>query len=334
MLNNIFLFTGGEKYLLDQELSRWEKSFAEKFWKDAIFSFNSENFDIGDIKQSIFAWGLFIAKKLIIIHGLPTDTDASNKISVEIAESLTNEIIAKEGIIPGDTILAFVSYKPDKRGKLYKFLGKNATIKEFKKLSPIGLKNFAKKELEWVDIDINTIEYFLIKVGDNLYRIINEWNKLKTRYTTNNKRITNEIVDLLVFGQTETNWFIFFDNFFDDRKQNLNTLRKFEEEWTNRNQFMWTLCRWLKLYLYMLDMNKQWITDSKTIASIIKIHPFAINKNLKNIQKIKENEEQIRKFYQQLIVLDNDIKTGKVPDTYFRLWVKKMMINTRQTKFI
>jgi len=57
----------------------------------------------------------------------------------------------------------------------------------------------------------------------------------------------------------------------------------------------------------------------KTIASMTKQHPFAISKNLKNIQKIKDKEPQIKKFYQELIVLDNSIKTGKVPDSYFRL---------------
>jgi len=42
----------------------------------------------------------------------------------------------------------FVSYKPDKRGRLYKFLEKNATIKMFEKLSGIELRNFVKNELK------------------------------------------------------------------------------------------------------------------------------------------------------------------------------------------
>ncbi|NCO98036.1 hypothetical protein GW864_02565 [bacterium] len=84
----------------------------------------------------------------MIIKGIPTDSDASNKISAEASESLTNEIIDKKGEIPADSILMFVSYKPDKRGRLYKFLEKNATIKMFEKLSGIELRNFVKNELK------------------------------------------------------------------------------------------------------------------------------------------------------------------------------------------
>jgi DNA polymerase III delta subunit len=74
----------------------------------------------------------------------------------------------------------FVSYKPDKRGRLYKFLEKNATIKTFDKLSGIELKNFVKNELKELTIDHDTIDFFLEKVGNDLYNIINECDKLKT----------------------------------------------------------------------------------------------------------------------------------------------------------
>lgn len=329
MLSNVFLFTWEEKYLLDKEILRRKQNFAEKFWKDSIFAFTNENFDLGQVKQSIFAGWLFVSKKLVIINGLPTDTDTSNKIWAEASESLTNEIIEREGKIPDDTILMFVSYKPDKRGKLYKFLEKNATIKEFKKLSNIELKNFVKNELSWLTIDYDTIEYFLVKVGDDLYRITNECNKLKIwmKWKPDLSAITIKTIDLIVFGQTETNSFAFFDNFFDRQKNNLDIIDKIEEEGTNRNQFMGTLYRWLKLYIYIIDLYEQGITDSKIIASMTKQHPFAISKNIKNIKQIQENKNYIKKFYKKIITLDNDIKSWKIPDSYFRLWIKKLIIN-------
>ena len=331
MLSNVFLFTWEEKYLLDKEISRRKQNFAEKFGKEAIFAFNNENFDLGHVKQAIFAGWLFVNKKLIIIKGIPTDSDASNKISAEASESLTNEIIDKKGEIPADSILMFVSYKPDKRGRLYKFLEKNATIKMFEKLSGIELRNFVKNELKWLTIDYDTIDYFLAKVGDNLYNIINECDKLKTRFnwlvTRNASLVTDEIVDLVVFGQTIANNFAFFDNFFDHQHKNLKIIDKIQEEGTNRNQFMGSLYRWLKMYIYILDLYDQGITDSKTIASMTKLNPYSITKNLKNIKKMQDRKDYIKKFYDNLIVLDNKIKSGKIPDSYFRLWVKKIIMN-------
>jgi len=330
MLSNVFLFTWEEKYLLDKEISRRKQNFAEKFGKEAIFAFNNENFDLGHVKQAIFAGGLFVSKKLIIIQWIPTDGDISNKIWAEVSESLTNEIIEKEGQIPADTILMFVSYKPDKRGRLYKFLEKNATVKMFEKLSGIELKNFVKNELKWLGIDYDTIDYFLLKVGNNLYNIINECEKIRIWNSLGNRaweKITTEVIDLVVCGQTTINNFAFFDNFFDRQHENLKIIDKIQEEWTNRNLFMGSLYRWLRMYIHMIDLYDQGITDSKTIASMLKQNPYAIAKNLKNIKKMQEKKTYIKKFFSSLIVLDNKIKSGKIPDSYFRLWVKKMIMD-------
>lgn len=198
----------------------------------------------------------------------------------------------------------------------------------FEQLSHIELKNFVKNELKWLNIDYDTIEYFLVKVGENLYNIISECEKLKTRCTIRGTdNINTETIDLVVFGMTETNSFAFFDSFFDHQDKNLKIINKIEEEGTNRNMFMGTLCRGLRLYLYILDLYDQGITDNKTIASMAKQNPYAINKHLKHIKKMQDKKWYITKFYSSLIVLDNDIKSGKLPDSYFRLWIKKMIMN-------
>lgn len=330
MLSNVFLFTWEERHLLDKEISRRKQNFVEKFGKDAIFTFNNENFDVGQIKQAIFAGWLFVSKKLVIIQGLPTDGETANKIWAEVSESLTNEIIEKEWQVPADTILIFMSYKPDKRGKLYKFLDKNATVKLFEKLSGNELKDFVRNEMKWLPADQNVIEYFIAKVGDNLYNIINECEKLRIRYSLNKDnvpRLTDSIIDLVNFWKTDSNAFVFFDNFFDHQEKNLKIIDKIQEEGVNRNQFIGALYRWLKAYIYILDLHAQGITESKAIASMAKMNPYVVSKNLKNIKKMQEKKSYIKKFYGDLIVLDNKIKTGKVPDSYFRLWIKKMIMD-------
>jgi len=82
---------------------------------------------------------------------------------------------------------------------------------------------------------------------------------------------------------------------------------------------MGSLYRGLRVYIYILDLNEQGITDSKTIASMTKQSPYSITKQLKNIKKMQDKKDYIKKFFKNLIVLDNKIKSGKVPDSYFRL---------------
>jgi DNA polymerase III delta subunit len=66
---------------------------------------------------------------LVILFGLPLDTEPTNKLKVDQFEKLSEDIIATP--IADDTILICVSYKPDKRGRFYKWISKEGQIKEF-----------------------------------------------------------------------------------------------------------------------------------------------------------------------------------------------------------
>ena len=71
-----------------------------------------------------------MSKKLIILEGVPLDSEQTNKLKADQYEKLTEEIMARNEI-PDDTILICVSYKPDKRGRFYKYITKEGNVKEF-----------------------------------------------------------------------------------------------------------------------------------------------------------------------------------------------------------
>ena len=136
-----------------------------KFGSDSIFHFSLDNLDIGLIKQAIYSSGLFTTKKLIIVNGIPLD--ATTKLGEEKNGQLTTFIeafIKAEGKIPDDSLLVFISSTPDKRLRLYKFLEKNASVKEFTQLKNNDLEEFVKKELSDCIIDHATIQYLITKV--------------------------------------------------------------------------------------------------------------------------------------------------------------------------
>ena len=66
--------------------------------------------------------------------------------------------------IPTDTILICVSYKPDKRGRFYKYILKEGTTKVFSPLDSSGLKSFVKQQMEGMDIHSETISAIITKV--------------------------------------------------------------------------------------------------------------------------------------------------------------------------
>lgn len=328
---NIFLFTWEEKYLLDQELNRWKDSFISKFWENSFFSFNNQTFSSDELSQTIYSGWLFSSKKMIIVKWLPLDTHEWNKITAEESQSFIDYFKKHWWKIPDDTILIFVSYKPDGRSAFLKLLNEiipPTNIKTFDKLKWVALKWFIRQQLWKIQIHELDIEYLLIKIWDDLYRIIYECEKLIIRCQIKNlPTIDHEIIDHVCFGMVESNTFAFFDNLFTDKSQTLLLLDKIRDDGINRNQFAGTLYRGLKVFLFLLDLNEQWISDAKQIVSMTKLHPFVVSKNLKNIHQLQKNQLQIKKFYTKLIELDADIKSWKFPDTYFRLWIKKIILN-------
>lgn len=166
-----------------------------------------------------------------MINGIPLD--AVTKLGIEKSEQLAvfiESFIKAEGKIPEDSLLVFVSSTPDKRLRLYKFLEKNASVKEFNQLKNNDLELFVKNELNECVISHATIQYFLTKVGSDLYRLWFECDKLRTRVQVQKQTTIDEaMIDLIVFGQVETDSFALLKMLFIDKKKAIQILEKIQD---------------------------------------------------------------------------------------------------------
>lgn len=328
MASNIFLFTWVEnKYLLDKELKRRKDSFVEKYWSDSVFIFNSENWDNWNIIQNIF-WGwLFSTKKLIILRWVPLPTERQTWFDSDVLNDFIDKFIKSVDLIPMDNLIVFLSYNPDKRWRLYKFLEKNAQIKEFKKLSWIELKNLIRNELWDIKITENMMTYLIEKVWEDPYRITSEVDKLQVYCNIHNlSEINEKIIDEIVFGQTETVAFWFMELLFKDVNKAIEYLDKIKEDGTNRNEFAWALYYQLKMNIILDDYYKRWIKDSKQIAAECKLNPWVVSTNMKNISQILKNWNELKNMYNWLVQIDSGIKMWKIKDDEFRLNIKKLWL--------
>ncbi len=328
MISNIYLFTWQEKYLLDKELLRWKENFFQKFWPDSVFSFTLDNLQISTFKQAIYSSWLFTTKKLILVHWLPLD--ALTKLDETNAEQLqifVDALIKAEGKIPDDSLLVFISPFPDKRLRLFKFLEKYATVKEFiKPKNNDFLEEFVRQQLSDCIIDRPTVHYLLMKVWTDLYRLRFECDKLKTRCEIKHQKTIDEhMIDHVVFGQVETDSFSLLNTMFSDKHKAISILETIHGGWSDQNQFAGMLYRAMKLYLFMLDLESIGIKDSKDIATILKMNPRQIKKEYSKIWILKANKKNIEMFYSWLIELDAGIKSWRYPDTYFWLGIKRLI---------
>ncbi len=329
MLSNVYLFTGQETYLLDKELQRWKEWFISKFWSDSVFLFGLDNLDINLLKQAIYNSGLFTTKKLILIHGIPLDWSTKlDEDNAKAFDEFLDKFIKAEGRIPDDSLLVFISAIPDKRLRLYKFLDKHATVKEFNQLKGGSLDDFVKQELHEFHIDKAVIHYFLTKVWSDLYRIRFECDKLKTRAKVKQQHTIDELmIDTVVYWQVETDSFSLLNALFTDKRNAIRILEKIQKDWSDRNQFSGMLYRAMKFYLFMIDLDESGIKNPKDIAASLKMNPRQVKNEYEKISILKANKKNIEMFYAWLISLDAGIKSWKFPDTYFWLGIKQLINN-------
>lgn len=305
--------------------------FAEKNWVDSIFLFNRENWDYGQIKQTIFGWWFFVTNKLVILYGIPLDTEKSNAIKAEEIEKLAEDIMNCP--LPSEVVLICVSYKPDKRGRLYKWFDSldkenqsQKIIKSFVPLKDYELSNFVVQESKDLDLDSKVIETLIHKVWNDQFRLESEIDKLRYWKKYYWEKITSKVVERVCFGMIEEDIFHLLDLALTDTQSAVKFIQWLQDDWLDWNAVNWSFARWLRNYLFVLDYVDRWIMDSKQIASELKQNPWAIMNITKKIPLLKEKREIINLLFKGIVDIDYDIKSGNAqPESYF-FTVKKILL--------
>ncbi|HMT27415.1 MAG TPA: hypothetical protein PKD96_03855 [Candidatus Absconditabacterales bacterium] len=329
MKENIQLFTGEVDYLLLEELKRYKVGFTKKFGKENIFEFFPDQFNPGQVINAIFGGGLFVTKKLVIIHGFPAETDKTKKIGADASEKFEQDFFKYFDHVSPDTVVIFVAASADKRTKSYKeLISKGATIKLFEK--PKGdraktLSQYVKNRLGDLT-DEKTAQQLVQQVGDNLYHLKNESEKIRA-YCSYHKitKVDEILVDKIVFKNQEVNNFELFKRLFSDKRKVLSLIDEAKAEGTNWNLYLGLLLRGIKNILLTIDQYSLGQTSSFHIAGKIGGHPATIASMLKIIDTLLEKENSLKTVYKSLTALDLNIKNGKYPDSIFWPEVKKIL---------
>lgn len=209
--------------------------------------------------------------------------------------------------------------------KLYKSLSETAQVKEFKTPNAPGLKKFLAQLLGDLVSDTE-VEYLLEQIGTDMFRLAQEADKLITYARFHGlTKLNKKTIDTVIYTETDANNFAVLDTLLTDKEQTLAQIDLVSANMTDRNEFLGMLYRGLKHMLQTLDLYEQGEKDSKQIASKIGIHPFAIMKNMKHIDRIVAHKEGLIRMYDELMQLDMSIKSGQFPPEGFYTQVKKLV---------
>ena len=265
---------------------------------------------IQDIETPAFGY----EKKLIIAKNtglLRKDGRKKNVDLQKIRDSLCLYIEKNRKIMKDTVVLVFIDEEADTKLDLYKTIDKIGAVCNFEYQKPVQIQKRLKAICKGynVQIDDNTLKYFIECCGTNMQELINEIRKL-IEYAGQGGIIKKEDIDKLSIKKLESVIFELTDNL--GKKQVDKALEVLKNLINDKEPLQRILIylygQFKKLYLTKIALKYQ-----KDIIQSIKLKPnqtFLVNKY--KMQAGYFNEEELRNIIKALIDLDYNYKNGLI----------------------
>lgn len=292
----IFLY-GQDSYRSREEVRKIIEDYkkANLDWFDfvRIDTSDKETKVFEQIRQTTNTVSMFGSRKLIIIENIFL-------IDEELQESVLEFLKQKNLETNRDIIIVFWSEEVDKQNNLFKFLKTRAKCQEFIFLKGYQLRSWIKDYIKEQKgkIENSAIEKLIEYIGNDLWRMTNEINKL-LNYS---KTIKLEDVELLVKPEIDLNIFEMVDAL--GQKNKARVLKLFNQHIEKGEDEFYLL----SMFIYQ-------------IRNLIKVKAGGkLDMRYFVIQKSREQAknfsfEELKKIYRRLLAIDLDIKTGRTDAT-------------------
>jgi DNA polymerase-3 subunit delta len=291
----IYFLFGQDTYRSRKKLKEIVEEYKKRHQSGLNFiKINFDEKDLDDFKQNIKTVSMFDEKKLIVMEEVFQQPEY-------FQEELLNYLKKKKMDIDKNSILVFWAEEV-KTGGLFKFLKKKAKTQEFKLLQPHKLREWIKKYIKEQkgNIDNRAVEILIEYVGSDLWRMVNEINKLisfKKQETSN--KIQAEDVEGLVKPEIDVNIFNIIDSL--GQKNKKQALRLIHDYFKKGESESYLLNRFVYQFRNLIKVK----SDGK-----LDMHPFVIKKTLSQARNFSLDE--LKKIYCKLLEVDLNIKTGKM----------------------
>ena len=298
-----YLIYGEEAYLINDLESTFINHFNQKD-NINISVFTEDNYNERVIKEKLSQYGLFNDKKILIFEHLNLfDLKSKHQGIVELLE-YNND----------NNIDIFIETKIDKRSKLYKMLSEKDSIDilECREQSKAILLKFindkiykSKRKFE----NDNDALYFLELIGNDLYTIKNETDKL-IDYTEGKYVITREDIDNIASIVSQERIFQMIDMI---NNKDYSTALKLYSDLLYNNVAIEQILSLMKnnyIQLYKIKVMKQEGKSFDYMLSNIKTQDWILEKNVKLVRNFSEAELAYK--IDILSDIDTKLKTGRL----------------------
>lgn len=297
----LYLLYGEVNYLIDKEV---EKIIKENNIDDINISrYDLDAYNYKDVIEDAQTISLFADQKLIIVDNASIFTSANKTIDTTIFEEYIDNYNP-------NTIIIFKlnESKLDERKKVTKLIRKKGTVKEYNKGD--DKKKIVSDLFEDYKIDNNTISYLIDRVGDNIYILKQEIDKIKL-YKGNDKVVTKDDITNLTSENIESDLFKLMDLVINNDKDAAlslyNEMLKYNLE---PIQIIISLANKYRLMYQAKELSLKGYKEDEICSTLGQTNPkymYVLIKSSKAYDSTK-----LKDLLYKLSELDNNIKNGSI----------------------
>lgn len=301
-LHGVYLFHGEEEYVKAQALDQAIQSYTiQSFGELNCRVFEAEDTGIHDIISMCDAFPFFSKQRLVVVKDLVVA--GSNK-SLLIAK-----FVDYIKILPETTcLILYYRGKVDMRTAIPVCVKKIGKLIEFQHLKHEELMKWLMSACRRykLGIDKQTAEYLIHIVGNRIFDLNNELQKL-VQYAERNNLTTNDI-DEVVVPNMEHNVFQMLDAIIE---KNPNNALKMIYSLISQGEETFSILGMISKHFHMMlqcRILKQEGYSDALIAKKIEGHPFAVKKYIEQSRFF--TFERIKKAIELCLQTDHSIKSG------------------------
>lgn len=201
-MENIFLFTGENTYLLQQELVRWMKEFRERHGEENFTRLSSAGLTPSAFLNEVASAPFIAERRLVVVDDIPSFSSEESS-GRRKAPKGTQGMRAVLSQVHPQVIVLFVAPKPDRRLASTKELLELATVKTFAPLTGDALLRWVQEAFCAAGAHAEPVVPMVLvsQVGEDQRKLSQEIEKLSL-YATG-RPVTKHDIELLVFPSAE-----------------------------------------------------------------------------------------------------------------------------------
>ena len=283
----IILLYGKDSYRKKEKQREIQAEYQKKYEQTfSLEKIDVEKTDFKDFLDILHQQSMFVKKKLLVLEGVFLNEAFKKAFSKNYKK-----------ISGSEHIILLIVGEVKKSDSLFKKIDKK---QDFAPLDGQYLRSWVKKEFQKYNVKIEQIilERLITILGNDLWAFSNEIKKLAS-FT---KEVKREDLNLFLKTNIQAEIFKTIDALASKDKQ---TALRLVQNHLNKGESPFYL-----LSMITYQFRNLLLVKACQDKSILKLHPFVLRKL--TILSFKYSLEELKNIYQQIFVVDHDMKRGKV----------------------